>query len=256
MSQDVAESADRTLVAIPAYNEAAAVGAVVREVLEYLPEGGSVLVIDDGSADATAQAAADAGALVIQMPFNVGVGGAMRAAFLYASRRNYRRLVQVDADGQHDPRFLERLLDMLADNDIVIGARFAGVGTYRTRGPRRLAMRLLASVMSRITRTRLTDVTSGFRASGPRAVALFAREYPSEYLGDTVESLVLAHRAGLRIAQTGVAMRPRQGGVPSQSALRAMVYLARAMLVLGLSLVRSRPEVGSPGVPQAIADGA
>jgi glycosyltransferase involved in cell wall biosynthesis len=236
------------LIAIPALNEAEIVGSVVREVAEYLPAPATVLVVDDGSVDATARVAAAAGAVVVQMPFNIGVGGAMRAAFLYASRAGYERVVQVDADGQHDPRYLKSLLDLLDRNDIVIGARFAGVGFYRTRGPRKLAMRILSSVLSWITGTRLTDVTSGFRASGPRAIALFARDYPSEYLGDTVESLVLAHRAGLRVGQVGVEMRPRQAGSPSQNPIKATIYLARAVLVLGLSLVRSRPAL-DPGDP-------
>lgn len=244
MPDAAADPSFRTLVAIPALNEGAFVGSVVREVQEYLPERASVLVIDDGSRDATASVAARAGAVVVQMPFNIGVGGAMRAAFLYAARGGYQRVVQVDADGQHDPRYVKDLLDQLDNHDVVIGARFAGVSSYPIRGPRRWAMRLLSATLSRITKTRLTDVTSGFRAAGPRAVALFARDYPSEYLGDTVESLVLAHRAGLRIAQVGVTMRPRQAGTPSQNPIKATIYLARAVLVLGLSLVRSRPEIG------------
>jgi glycosyltransferase involved in cell wall biosynthesis len=240
---DEAAGGARTLIAIPALNEAAVVGDVVREVMSFLPRDADVLVIDDGSTDGTARAATSAGATVVQMPFNIGVGGAMRAAFLYATRAGYTQVVQVDADGQHDPRFIPELLGQLHLHDVVIGARFAGVGDYSARGPRWWAMRVLGAALSRICRTRLTDVTSGFRASGPRAVALFARDYPSEYLGDTVESLVLAHRAGLGVAQVPVAMRPRQAGTPSQNSVRATIYLARAILVLGLSLVRKRPEL-------------
>ncbi|HWB36733.1 MAG TPA: glycosyltransferase family 2 protein, partial [Rugosimonospora sp.] len=111
-------------------------------------------------------------------------------------------------------------------------------GGYAVRGPRRWAMRVLAAVLSRVARTRLTDTTSGFKASGPRAVRLFAVHYPAEYLGDTIESLVIASRAGLRVAQLGVTMRQRTAGRPSQSPVKAALYLARACLALAVSLSR------------------
>lgn len=240
----------RILVAVPALNEEGVVGAVVKEVLTAAPAGTAVLVVDDGSTDNTATEAARAGATVVQMPFNLGVGGAMRAAFLFAVRHGYDTVIQVDADGQHDPRFIGELVEGLGRVDIMIGARFAGVGDYTVRGPRRWAMRLLAAALSWVTKERLTDVTSGFRASGPRAVSLFARDYPSEYLGDTVESLVVAHRAGLSVSQVGVEMRVRQAGTPSQSTLKATLYLARATLVLALSLVRTRPAAPSAMEPR------
>ena len=107
-------------------------------------------------------------------------------------------------------------------------------------------MVLLAGVLSHLTGTRLVDVTSGFRAVGPRALALFARDYPSEYLGDTVESLVLAHRAGLRIAQVPVEMRPRQGGAPSHGPIKASLFVLRAFLVLLLALLRRSPAEDAP----------
>jgi glycosyltransferase involved in cell wall biosynthesis len=236
------EARDRLLVAIPALNEAPVVASVVREVLDVAPAGASVLVVDDGSTDDTAVMAARAGAMVVPMPYNVGVGGAMRAAFLFAVRNGYTLVAQVDADGQHDARHLPELLARLDESDIVIGARFAGVGAYQVKGPRRYAMRVLAAALSRITGTALTDVTSGFRVAGPRAVRLFAFEYPSEYLGDTVESLVIAHRAGLSVSQVGVDMRPRQAGAPSQGPVRSTIYLARAVLMLLLALVRERPH--------------
>jgi glycosyltransferase involved in cell wall biosynthesis len=238
----VSEGEQRLLVAIPALNEAAVVDSVVREVLRVVPSGSAVVVVDDGSTDGTASVASRAGAMVVSMPYNVGVGGAMRAAFLFAVRNGYSLVAQVDADGQHDASQLPALLARLGEHDVVIGARFAGVGSYDVRGPRRWAMSVLAAALSRITGTRLTDVTSGFRVAGPRAVRLFAFEYPSEYLGDTVESLVIAHRAGLSVSQIGVEMRPRQAGVPSQGRLRSTIYLARAVLMLVLALVRDRPE--------------
>lgn len=224
---------------MPALNEEASIADVVREVRSSLPEC-VCLVVDDGSSDRTAELASYAGAVVARLPFNLGVGGAMRFGFRHARAHGFDSVVQIDADGQHDPSAVRALLAGLADADLVIGARFAGTGDYRVRGPRRWAMRLLANVISRLARTPLTDTTSGFRAAGPRAVALFAEEYPAEYLGDTVESLVIATRAGLVVRQLPVAMRARAAGAPSQNAVRATVYLGRACLALVFALLRPR----------------
>jgi glycosyltransferase involved in cell wall biosynthesis len=234
-------SADpRVLIVMPAWNEAATVGTTVRELRDAHPDY-DVLVVDDGSTDATATAAAAAGAAVCPLPFNLGVGGAMRAGYRYALRHGYDAAVQVDADGQHDPAYVERLVKRLADADVVVGARFAGELCYPVRGPRRWAMWLLATVLTRLARTRLTDVTSGYRAANARAIAVFAAHYPAEYLGDTVESLVIALRTGCLVTQEPVVMRSRSGGVASQTPWRASLYLARAVVALGLALVRRWP---------------
>jgi glycosyltransferase involved in cell wall biosynthesis len=232
----------RVLVVIPAWNEAQALPVVLAEVAEHLPEAG-VLVVNDGSSDRTSAVARSCGVPVLDLPFNLGVGGAMRAGFRYALAEAYDVVVQVDADGQHDPREVPRVVERLRDADVVIGARFAGKGQYSVRGPRRWAMRVLATVLSRLAGRRLTDTTSGFRASGPRAIRLFAVHYPAEYLGDTIESLVIAVRSGLVVDQVGVSMRGRVAGRPSQRPIRAAVYLLRACLALGISLTRRRPEL-------------
>jgi glycosyltransferase involved in cell wall biosynthesis len=187
--------------------------------------------------------------MVATLPFNLGVGGAMRVGFRYALEHGMGAVVQVDADGQHDPAGVPALLDGLADADLVLGARFAGEGEYRMRGPRRWASVVLAAILSRTSRARLTDTTSGFRASGPRAIALFAHHYPAEYLGDTIESLVIASRAGLRIRQVPVAMRSRAGGTPSHNPLRATLYLARVGMALAFAYVR--PVSASPAAESA-----
>lgn len=225
------------LVVIPALNEEGAVGAVVKEVRDALSDA-HILVVDDGSDDGTARVARAAGADVLSLPFNLGVGGALRAGFRYAVRFDYDVVVQVDGDGQHDPAEIEQLIAALDDADLVIGARFAGRGDYTVRGARKLAMRLLARSMSRRTNAQLTDTTSGFRAFDRRVVELFAREYPAEYLGDTIEALLLAARAGCRVSQVPVQMRPRTTGAPSQSSLRSILYLARAVLAVLMSRAR------------------
>lgn len=234
----------RVLVIVPAFNEAEAVGDVVAAVRAVDPAY-DVVVVDDGSADATAPAARAAGAIVLELPFNLGVGGAMRTGYRFARDNDYDVAVQVDGDGQHDADELPGLVADLSDADIVIGARFAGKGDYAAKGPRRMAMRMLARQLSRTCRTPLTDVTSGFRAVNRRTIGLFSEHYPSEYLGDTVESLVMAARAGLVVRQRAVAMRPRTTGHPSQSPLRAAMYLGRAVMVLTLARVRRLPTLPS-----------
>lgn len=231
---------------MPAFNEQASVGGVVHEVFKQLP-GISLLVVDDGSSDATTRVATEAGALVATLPFNLGVGGAMRVGFRYALENGFSTVVQVDSDGQHDPSELPTLLAALESADLVLGARFAGKGDYAVRGPRQWAMRVLSAILSRVTGTTLTDTTSGFRASGPRAVALFAEHYPAEYLGDTIEALVIASRSGLTVRQVPVAMRPRAGGVPSHNPFKAAAYLGRAGLALVFAFIRPRStyRVGS-----------
>ncbi|WP_372452933.1 glycosyltransferase family 2 protein [Actinomadura parmotrematis] len=230
---------------MPALNEEASIGGVLAELALCEPPV-DVLVVDDGSSDNTAGAARDAGAPVVQFPFNLGVGGAMRAGYRYALAHGYRSVVQVDGDGQHDASYIGALVAALGEADVVVGARFAGEGAYSAgRGPRRWAMVMLSAVLSRLAGTRLTDTTSGFRAAGPRAIELFAEHYPAEYLGDTVETLVIAIRSGCTVRQLPVAMRPRAGGRASQSPVRAAIYLCRAVVALGMALVRPqkvRPE--------------
>jgi glycosyltransferase involved in cell wall biosynthesis len=241
----------RVLVIVPAWNERDSVGATVREIGLSNPDV-DILVVDDGSGDDTADQAADAGAEVCRLPFNLGVGGAMRTGYRYALRHNYDVAVQIDADGQHDPRYLTAMVARLEDADIVIGARFAREGDpYVVRGPRRWAMVMLAKVISRLAHTPLTDVTSGFRVSGKRAIAVFAAHYPAEYLGDTVESLVIAIRTGCTVTQEPVDMRQRSAGVPSSSPFKAGVYLVRAVVALGLALVRRWEESFDDGATRS-----
>jgi glycosyltransferase involved in cell wall biosynthesis len=240
----------RLLVVIPAWNEQETLPAVIAELRGSVPEA-DVLVCNDGSTDLTSNVAWAAGARVLDLPINLGVGGAMRAGYTYALRKGYDLAVQLDADGQHDPADIPRLLDEITTGgaDVVIGARFAGVGDYSTSGPRWWSMKLLSFVLSRVAKTPLTDTTSGFKASNRRAIRLFAFNYPAEYLGDTVESLVIAARAGLVIRQVGVSMRPRAGGQPSHGPLKAAIFLARAVLALLIAL--SRPTEPLPVVGRA-----
>lgn len=229
-----------TLVLIPALNEAETVGDVVRAARTLL--GCDVLVVDDGSSDDTARLALAAGAMVVTHPFNLGVGGAIRTGLRVAHDQGRRFAVQLDADGQHEPAEAKRLLDRVADHeaDLAVGSRF-GSG-YRVSVLRGLAMRLLSRTVSRRIGTDVDDTTSGFRAFGPRAIDEFAHRYPTEYLSDTVEALLIAADAGLRIVVEQVQMHERQGGRPSSGRARSAVQLLRLWLVILLHPVRaSRP---------------
>ncbi|MCL2481842.1 MAG: glycosyltransferase family 2 protein [Propionibacteriaceae bacterium] len=196
------------------------------------------LVVDDGSRDDTADIAQNSGVSVLRLPFNLGVGGALRAGFEYAHRNDYDQVLQLDADGQHDPRDIPRILEALGEADIAIGARFAGVGSYSAGASRRLMMGILARVISGLAHTRLTDVTSGFRAGNRRAIEQYRIHFPTEYLGDTVDSLVMAVRSGLTVTQVPVQMRQRQAGKPSTSPVKSVIYLGRSLLALLIALTR------------------
>ena len=230
-------SAKRVLIIVPAWNEAESIGGVIAEIEDALPFV-DVLVVDDGSTDDTAKVARQAGAVALTLPYNLGVGGAMRLGYRYARDRDYDIAIQVDADGQHDPAYVPKLIDALSGSSLVIGARFAGEGAYTVRGPRKWAMAMLSWVLSRLARTKLTDTTSGFRACDRELIGLFAQWYPAEYLGDTVETLVRILRLGYRVNQIPVAMRMRTTGAPSQSPFKAMLYLGRAFFTLFLALAR------------------
>lgn len=222
---------------MPAWNEEAAIGDTLREIADVNP-GVDLLVVDDGSTDSTSEIAAAAGATVLRLPYNLGVGGAMRAGYKYAKRFDYDSAIQIDADGQHDPRDVERVLAGLSHANISIGARFAEKGDYKAKGPRRWAMSMLAAIVSKLAHTRLTDVTSGFRAGDREAIEQYCAYYPSEYLGDTIDSLVVAIRSGLTVTQVPVSMRPRQAGTPSNNPVKSAVYLVRSMFALFISLTR------------------
>jgi glycosyltransferase involved in cell wall biosynthesis len=243
----------RILVVLPALNEERTVALVVKEVQAAIADA-TVLVVDDGSIDRTGEQARAAGAQVVTNPFTLGVGGAMRVGFRVAEAHGFDVLLQVDADGQHDARDIKLLLAELDDEpgpQIVIGARFAGQEDFAVPRARRVAMRILAHHLSRVTGSRLTDVTSGFRAHNRAAVEIFAKSYPADYLSDTIESLMIVADAGGRVHQVPVTMRPRLAGSPSQSPGRAALYLLRVMLVLSLSMFRRHSRTDKPQTTEA-----
>jgi glycosyltransferase involved in cell wall biosynthesis len=226
-------------VIVPAFNEQATVGSVVSELRSF---GYQVLVVDDGSRDATAMKAREAGAEVLRLPMNQGVGGALRAGFKFAVRHGYDSVVQCDADGQHLPQEVAALLTVVdrQPSDMVIGTRFGTAGQgYSVAQHRRGAMRLLARLASRATRTPITDATSGFRLIRQPLLGAFARDFPCHYLGDTFEALVAAGKAGYSVREIPVQMAQRQVGQSSASFGSALRLTIRAaILVAGNSSYR------------------
>lgn len=227
-----------SLIIIPALNEEEALPAVLESLRKHASEH-DVLVIDDGSTDSTARVAAEHGALVARLPVNLGIGAALRVGFRFAEERGYQQAAQFDADGQHEPTQLVRLFDELDRGaDFVIGSRFTdGSGDYEVGATRGLAMTLLRVLIRTVTRMPLTDTSSGFRGFSRPVIEYFSRNYPREYM-DSVEAIVLAARAGFKIAEVPVTMHERAAGVPSNRRFRLAYNYIR--VVLGIMLTTTR----------------
>jgi len=234
------------LCIVPAFNEEASVGPVVAQLRAL---GYDVCVVDDGSTDRTAAEAGAAGAQVLRLPRNVGVGGALRCGFRFAVAAGYAVVVQVDGDGQHDPAQVRSLLDELdrTGADMVVGTRFGDAGSsFALSRTRRLAMRLLARRASAAVGVPLTDATSGFRAIRRPLLERFADEYPTEYLGDTVEALVVAGRGGARVRELAVHMSARETGQASAGSLASVWYVVRVLLAIELMPRTARRPAARP----------
>lgn len=226
-----------TLIVIPAFNEQESLPTTIN-TLEAVDKGFNLLIVDDGSDDSTLEIARALGKRVLALPYNLGVGGAMRAGFLFALENGFSQVIQFDADGQHDAKKIPELLEALKDADIVIGARFAGLGDYKVSGFRWLAMQFLSKTMSIICKTKLTDATSGFKAYNSRALKVYSKNYPAEYLGDTIEALVIAAKSNLIVTQIPVEMSSRLAGNPSNSGPKAAVHLFRSIFAILVALSR------------------
>ena len=241
----------RVLLVVPAFNEERSVSSVVRTGRGFQYD---VCVVDDGSIDRTAERAADAGANVLRLPVNLGVGGALRCGFRWALQHGYDTVVQVDADGQHDPGQVGVLLDVMCSSgaDMVIGSRFVhGAEPYPVRGVRRLAMRLLSARVAKVSGVRVMDSSSGFRAIRRPLLDRFAADYPVEYLGDTAEALIEAGCAGARIVEHPIAMAPRAHGSGSAGSLASLWYVLR--LLVAIELQHKRRNIPPLRLPTAHA---
>lgn len=237
------------LVILPAYNEQGALRHTVAR-LQSLPEAFEILIVNDGSLDRTSQIAHELSFTsrlplhVVDLPQNGGIGVAVQTGYLFAEKRgDYHFVLQFDADGQHNAGAIVALVEECERRnlDVCIGSRFLGQGEgFRSTFTRRLGIRFLASLISAIAGTRVTDPTSGFRCAGPRAWKAFARRYPDDY--PEPESLYWCLRNGLRVGELPVVMFERQGGISSIRALRPAYYMLKVTLGILVDLMR-RPEV-------------
>ena len=229
----------RRVAIVPALNEERSVGRIIDELRAFDP-GLDIVVVDDGSVDGTAHAAHSRGARVLRLPFNLGIGGAVQTGFRFAFENDYDIAVRVDGDGQHDPSQLSRVLEpvLRGDADIAVGSRFTAedVAGYRSSRSRRVGIRLLASVVSRIVGQRVTDPTSGFQALNRQGIELFAHDYPHDY--PEVEAIVMVFRHRLRLLEVPVEMRERAGGRSSITALRSVYYMVKVLLAIFVGMFR------------------
>ncbi len=239
---------NRYLAIVPAHNEEGAIAATVEEIRRFASDF-DVLVIDDGSTDTTAARAESAGALVVKLPYNLGIGGAVQTGYVYAQEHDYEVAVQIDGDGQHDPRSIHDLLSRLQADpglNMVTGSRFLepdGDG-HRSSAPRRFGIRIFARLVSLITGRRVTDPTSGLRMTNHVGIRLFARDYPHDY--PEVEAILLMHAHRLESCEIPVTMRPRTSGVSAISSTQPVYYMIKVLLAVFIGLFRSHPNV-EPG---------
>jgi len=242
------------LAVVPAYNEAETIASVVHSIAEQA-SGFDVLVVDDGSTDDTGVLATEAGARVLRLPFNVGIGGAVQAGFTFALDNGYERMVQVDADGQHMPseiQVLTREMDSNPGVDIVCGSRFLTDKGYPAPISRRTGIHIFAFLLSRIVGQRVSDPTSGFRLYNRRGIALFAHDYPHDY--PEVEAVLMVHFHRLQMREVPVNMLERGGGRSSIGSGKSVYYMIKVLLAIFVGLVRKRPVV-DPGDAAPVAAG-
>lgn len=238
---------NQILAVVPAYNEEHSVARVVKQLKEKTPEI-DVLVVDDGSTDQTSQKAAAAGARVARLPYNLGIGGAVQTGFVYAHEHNYQGMVQVDGDGQHDPREIHRLIQTINAEpviDMVCGSRFiTKESSYLAPIGRRTGIHIFAFLLSRIVRQPVSDPTSGFRLYNRKAISLFARDYPHDY--PEVEAILMLHSHRLKMKEIPVQMFHRDGGVSSISSGKSLYYMVKVLLALLIGLFRAKSII-DPG---------
>ena len=228
------------LLIVPAYNEEASLPAVLQELREVAPQF-DVVVVNDGSDDATGEIARSLGVPVLDLCFNVGIGGAVQTGFKYALQRGYGAAVQVDSDGQFPPDRIASLVSLVLDAgwDMVIGSRYLADSGYQGTALRRLGNFILSKLAGLFSRQKVTDATSGFRAYSGRALEYLARYYPADY--PEPEAIVFLARQGLRIREEPVEMRPRRGGVSSIGGLRPLSYMSKVSLALTLNALKEKP---------------
>ncbi len=235
------KGANNILVIVPAYNEQANIRGTLKEIWSS-PLDVDVVVIDDGSSDATAQEAQEAGARVISLPFNLGIGGAVQTGFQFAYDKGYDIAVQVDGDGQHDARYLKTIIEPVVSGraDMCVGSRFMPKQEkgYRSSFARRIGIGFFVYLIGILTGCHVYDPTSGFRSYNKKMIRLFARHYPHDF--PEPEAIVLAKKSGAVILELPVVMRKRQGGASSIRYFKSMYYMMKVTFAILLDTIKTR----------------
>jgi glycosyltransferase involved in cell wall biosynthesis len=227
----------KVLVIVPAYNEEENIEPVIVDLRENFPAG-DILVVNDGSSDRTSEIARGLGVTVMDLPYNLGIGGAMQTGFRYALDGGYDAAIQFDGDGQHNADEICKILgpNRKKDADLIVGSRFLSEGGFTSSIQRRLGAKILSAVVSALVRKRITDTTSGFRFYSRRALEFFSSLYPEDY--PEVEAFILAHKKGLHIAEVPAEISPRKFGRSSITISRAVYYMVKVMLAIFVDLLK------------------
>jgi hypothetical protein len=227
----------KILVIVPAYNEEGSIRDVILDLRKNFPEG-DVVVVNDGSLDRTSDVARSLGAGVIDVPYNLGIGGAMQTGFVYAMTRGYDAAIQFDGDGQHRADQIPKILapHQKGGADLVVGSRFLSEGGFTSSIQRRMGAKILSFVVSSLIGKKITDTTSGFRVYGRNAIAFFSFLYPEDY--PEVEVFILAHKKGLSIEEVPAEMGPRMLGKSSITVPKAVYYMVKVLLAIFVDLLK------------------
>jgi len=227
----------KILVIVPAYNEEACIKGVIEDIRENFPQG-DILVVNDGSTDGTLELVKGLGENLIDLPYNLGIGGAMQTGFLYALEEGYDAALQFDGDGQHHADQIEKILKpYLSDGaDLVVGSRFLSEGGFTSSVQRRIGSKILSFVISSLIRQKITDTTSGFRVYSRKTLEFFSSIYPEDY--PEVEAFILAHKKGLKIIEVPSEIGPRTGGKSSITFSQAFYYMVKVLLAISVDLMK------------------
>ena len=227
----------KTLIIVPAFDEEKAIGSVLRNIKRHT--SADIVVVNDGSTDSTLEMVKKENVKAITIPFNLGIGGAMQTGYMYAKSHGYDIAVQIDADGQHDPSYLDKLLAPVINGrcDMAIGSRFIGETSYRSTVSRRAGIAFFSWLIYLLTGIRIKDPTSGFRAVGRKVIEYFADNYPTDY--PEVDVIVKLHKKNFRIIEVPVQMRERQGGTSSITPIKSIYYMIKVSLALLINSIRS-----------------
>lgn len=225
------------LVIVPAYNEEDSIEGVIRDLKDNFSSG-DIVVINDGSNDNTSRNAKDLGVTVIDLPYNLGIGGAIQTGFLYALVNSYDVAIQFDGDGQHLADEIPKILDphLQTGADLVVGSRFLSESGFTSSMQRMIGSKVLSFIISSLIGKKITDTTSGFRVYGKRAIERFSSIYPEDY--PEVETLFLAHKMGLTIEEVPSEIRSRAVGKSSITTFEAVYYMIKVVLAIFVDLLK------------------